>query len=243
MIRLGGNVITTENAREFSSAIKGETLEDSIKVISSYADVIALRHYEQGAAARAAVVSSVPVLNAGDGAGQHPTQAILDLYTIQREVGRVAGIRVAMLGDLKHGRTVRSLCYLLAKYPGVHIDFVSPESLKIGDDITTYLTACGVSFAEHTSFEAIIDNVDVVYQTRIQKERFVTEADYERYKGVYVLTVQNTTRMKPGAVIMHPLPRVDEIDPALDELPRAAYFRQVKYGLLIRMALLLEVCG
>jgi len=243
MIRLGGNVITTENAGEFSSAIKGETLEDSIKVISSYADVIALRHPEEGAANMAASVSSVPVINAGDGAGQHPTQALLDLYTIQREVGKIDGVKIALLGDLRNGRTVRSLCYLLGKYKDIHIDLVSPKDLKIGDDIKLYLKKREVSFTEHESFEHIVSSVDVVYQTRIQKERFKSQAEYEKNKGVYVLNLANTASMKPEAVIMHPLPRVDELDQELDGLPKAAYFRQAKYGLYIRMALLLDVCS
>lgn len=243
MLKLGGGVISTENAKEFSSATKGETLEDTIRVVSSYADVIALRHFEAGAAKQAAAVSMASVINAGDGAGQHPTQALLDLYTIQRERGKIDDIRVVMMGDLKNGRTVRSLSYLLGKYEDVHIDFVSPPALKIGDDIKEYLDKHGVSYEEHDDFVAVIDDADVVYQTRIQSERFSDTAEYQKYKGVYVLTVENTSGMKEGAVIMHPLPRVDEIDAALDEYPRAAYFRQAGYGLLVRMALLLLVCG
>lgn len=242
MIRLGGNVITTENASEFSSAIKGETLEDSIRVVGSFADVIVLRHFEIGTAERAANVSSVPVINAGDGAGQHPTQALLDLYTLKRELGIIDGIRIAMMGDLKNGRTVRSFCYLLGKYDNVHVDLVSPPELKIGDDIKEYLERHSVSFSEHEGFEGVISEVDAVYQTRIQKERFTAESEYLKFKGKYILTPANTAKMKEGAIIMHPLPRVDEISPALDELPKAAYFRQVQYGLLIRMALLMHLC-
>ena len=242
MMRLGGNVITTENAKEFSSAIKGETLEDSIRVVSGYADVIVLRHFEIGTAERAATVSRVPVINAGDGAGQHPTQALLDLYTLKRELGRIDGVRIAMTGDLKNGRTVRSLCYLLGKYDGIHIDLVSPAELKIGDDIKEYLKRHDISFTEHEHFEAVLPTIDALYQTRIQKERFLTEEDYFRFKGRYVLTRANTESMKQGAIILHPLPRVDEISPELDDLPKAAYFRQAQYGVLVRMALLKELC-
>lgn len=242
MMRLGGNVITTENAKEFSSAIKGETLEDSIRVVSGYADVIVLRHFEIGTAERAATVSRVPVINAGDGAGQHPTQALLDLYTLKRELGRIDGVRIAMAGDLKNGRTVRSLCYLLGKYGGIHIDLVSPAELKIGDDIKEYLKRRDISFTEHEHFEAVLPTIDALYQTRIQKERFLTEEDYFRFKGRYVLTRANTESMKQGAIILHPLPRVDEISPELDDLPKAAYFRQAQYGVLVRMALLKELC-
>lgn len=241
MIRLGGNVLTTENASEFSSAIKGETLEDSIRVVGNFADVIVLRHYEIGAAARAASSSTVPVINAGDGAGQHPTQALLDLYTILREIKRLDNIQIAMVGDLKNGRTVRSLCYLLGKFKNVQIELVSPVELRIGDDLKEYLRKHDISFTEHENIENIIASVDVVYQTRIQKERFADENEYLKFKGACILTPSNTAVMKEGAIIMHPLPRVDEISPELDALPKAAYFRQVKYGVLVRMALLMKL--
>src|SRR3989344_9657188 len=169
MMRLGGNVITTENAREFSSASKGETLEDTISVVNHYADVIVLRHYEKGASERASGVSSVPIINAGDGPGQHPTQALLDLYTIEREIGRIDNTIVAMIGDLKNGRTVRSLSYLLGKYKNIHIFFVSPKELQIGDDIKEYLARHQVTFDEIENMEEVLSKVDVVYQTRIQK--------------------------------------------------------------------------
>jgi len=243
MLRLGGSVIATENAKEASSAVKGETLEDTIRVVSSYADVVVLRHSEIGTAERAARVSSVPLINAGDGAGQHPTQALLDLYTIKRERGSIDGTRIMMMGDLKHGRTVRSLSYLLAKYEGIEIDFVSQGELGIGSDIKEYLQHNGVSFQEHESFENVLASVDVVYQARIQKERFSSVEEYEKYTGRYILTAANTEIMKPGAVIMHPLPRLDEIATDLDDLPRAAYFRQAKYGVLARMALLKYICS
>lgn len=241
MIKLGGSIISTENAREFSSAIKGETLEDTVKIISCYADCIALRHYETGAATRASAVSGVPIINAGDGAGQHPTQALLDLYTILRETGKISGTKIVMLGDLKHGRTVHSLCYLLGKYSDIHIDFVSPKNLRLDDKIKEYLEYQNISFTENESFVEVLDTADVVYQTRIQKERFVNQNEYEQNRGSCILNVANTNNMKTGAVILHPLPRVDEISPELDLLPKAAYFRQAKYGLLIRMALLQQI--
>ncbi len=241
MLRLGGSVITTENAKEFSSAIKGETLEDSIKVINNYADVIVMRHYEEGAAARAASVSKIPVINAGDGPGQHPTQALLDLYTIKREIGRTHNVAIAMMGDLKNGRTVRSLSYLLGKYKGIHIIFVSPKELKIGEDIKEYLKKHNVSFTETENMEESIKNVDVVYQTRIQKERFSHKKEYEKFKGCYTIDKKIVQHMKDKSIIMHPLPRVGEILEEVDASPKAAYFKQVKYGLLIRMAILKEV--
>lgn len=243
MIRLGGNVITTENAAEFSSAIKGETLEDSIRVVSNYADVIVLRHFDIGASERAAEVSSVPVINAGDGAGQHPTQALLDLYTLKRELGKIDGIHIAMMGDLKHGRTVRSLSYLLGKFSDIHIHFVAPPEVSMCDDVKEYLNSHGISYEEHEHFEDIVSDVDAVYQTRVQKERFESPEAYNQVKGRYILTPENTKDMKQGAIIMHPLPRVDETSPLMDTLQKAAYFRQVGYGVTIRKALLLSVCS
>lgn len=238
MLRLGGDVITTENAREFSSAAKGETLEDTIRVINHYADIIILRHYEKGASERAAVVSEIPVINAGDGTGQHPTQALLDLYTIERELSKIDGITIAMVGDLKNGRTVRSLAYLLGKYKGIKIFFVSPKELRIGDDIKNYLRKHNVRFEEIEKIEEVIKVVDVLYQTRIQKERFKSKKEYEKFKGKYIITKKVADVMKQKSIIMHPLPRVDEISPEVDYLSKAVYFKQARYGLLIRMALL-----
>jgi aspartate carbamoyltransferase catalytic subunit len=238
MLRLGGAVITTENAKEFSSAVKGETLEDSTRVISNYADVIVMRHYEQGASVRAAAVSGVPIVNAGDGAGQHPTQALLDLYTIKRELGKIDGVTVAFVGDLKNGRTVRSLAYLLGKYKNIKIYFISPVALRAGDDIKEYLTKHKTAYEELESLDTVITKVDVVYQTRIQKERFKSEKEYKKYKGCYRIDAAMVEKMKKKSIIMHPLPRVDELSVEVDSSPKAAYFKQVKYGLLVRMALL-----
>jgi aspartate carbamoyltransferase catalytic subunit len=238
MIRLGGSVISTENAKEFSSASKGESIEDTVRVVSNYADVIILRHYEQGATEKASLVSSAPIINAGDGIGQHPTQALLDLFTIQKEQSKIDGISIAMVGDLKNGRTVKSLSYLLGKYNNINIAFVSPKGLRISEDITDYLTKHKVSFSEVEDLEQIIGDVEVIYQTRIQKERFDDIKEYEGYKGKYVISPRHIDRMKPDAIIMHPLPRVDEISIEVDKYKNAAYFRQAKYGLYVRMALL-----
>jgi aspartate carbamoyltransferase catalytic subunit len=238
MLRLGGSTMGTDNAREFSSAAKGETLEDTIRIVSGYADVIVLRHNEEGAARRAAAVSSVPVINAGDGPGQHPTQALLDLYTIRDEIGRIDGIRIAMVGDLANGRTVRSLTYLLSKFRDIRICFVAPPQVAMREDIKDHLDEHHVAWVETQDLDAVLPQVDVVYQTRIQKERFSDEASYLALKGVYRIDAATLARMRKEAIVMHPLPRVDEIAPEVDADPRAAYFRQARNGLYIRMALL-----
>jgi len=238
MLRLGGRTMGTDNAREFSSVAKGETLEDTIRIVAGYADVIVLRHHEEGAARRAAAVSDVPVINAGDGRGQHPTQSLLDLYTIRDELGRLDGVRVAMVGDLANGRTVRSLAYLLSKYRDVEVWFVAPQQVAMGRDIKDHLDEHGVPWHETGDLEAVLPQVDVVYQTRIQKERFADEESYRRVRGVFVIGPETMRRLRPDAIVMHPLPRLDEIDPAVDADPRAAYFRQARNGVQVRMALL-----
>lgn len=242
-LRLGGNVISTENARQFSSVSKGETLEDTIRILNGYADVIVLRHCETGAARRAADVSGVPIINAGDGAGQHPTQALLDLYTIEKELGGIDGLTIAMVGDLANGRTVRSLSYLLAKYRGIQIFLVAPPEVRMKDDIKAYLVRHDVPFREDTDLRAIAPRVDVIYQTRIQKERFERPEEYEAVRGIYVIDGELIQMMKPDSIVMHPLPRIDEITPEVDTDPRAAYFRQAQNGLYIRMALLAACLG
>ena len=238
---LGMQVVGTENAREFSSAIKGETLEDSIRVLCQYQpSAIVLRHHENHAAERAAKVSSVPIINAGDGAGQHPTQALLDLYTIKKELGRTEKLNVIIGGDLLHGRTARSLSYLLAKYSGNTITYVSPKELRIGSDIKTHLKKQGVTFVETEDLESVLPSADVVYWTRIQKERFegkkVTENSYH-------ITKKHLALMKKKSVIMHPLPRVDEISTEVDDDPRAVYIEQAGNGMYVRMALIELVLG
>ena len=238
MLRLGGSVLGTENAGEFSSAMKGETLEDTIRVIGRYADVIVLRHPQAGASDRAASVSPVPIINAGDGAGQHPTQALLDLYTINRERGSIDGARIACVGDLKNGRAVRSMVYLLAKFDDISFTFVSPPELAMQADIKEYLGRHKIPFTETADLEDAMRSSDVVYQTRLQKERFADKADAERFAGMYTITRALADTMKEGAIIMHPLPRVDEISLDTDSSPHAAYFKEAYYGLLTRMALL-----
>jgi len=238
MLRLGGNVISTENARLFSSVSKGETLEDTIRVINGYSDVIVMRHHEEGAARRASDVSRIPVINAGDGPGEHPTQSLLDLYTIKKEFGRIDGLSAVMVGDLLNGRTVRSLSQLLTNYHDVKVYFVSPEEIRMREDVKKLLAEKGVAYEEHGSLNEVLPLADVVYMTRIQKERFKDENEYLRFKGCYVLGKENVGLMKPDAIILHPLPRVDEISVDVDDDKRARYFEQAKNGLYVRMALL-----
>ncbi len=243
MYRLGGNVITTENAREFSSLAKGESLEDTIHVISGYVDLIVMRHHEIGAAKRAAEISAVPIINGGDGAGQHPTQALLDLYTLHQRFKRLDGLKVAMVGDLRYGRTVRSLAYLLSKYEGVELIFVAPAVCQMHEDIKTYLDRSGVAWREESDLEAVLPHVDSVYMTRIQKERFLDSREFEAANNAYRLTPKNVATMARDAIVLHPLPRVGEIDPAVDRDPRALYFQQARNGLWIRMALIQHLLG
>lgn len=243
MLKMGGQVIGTENAREFSSVAKGESLEDSIRVIASYSDAIVMRHNETGSAIKAAKVSSVPIINGGDGKGQHPTQALLDVYTIYREFGRLNNLKIAMVGDLASGRTARSLCYLLGKFSGIEIIFVSPENLKIGDDIKEYLKRHNIQFQEKDNLEEVLPEVDIIYMTRIQKERISLE-DYKKAKGKFVINSSNIFLLRENSRIMHPLPHIEEIDLPIEiekNDPRIAYFRQAKNGLYIRMALLEEM--
>ncbi len=238
MLRLGGQTMGTDNAREFSSAAKGETLEDTIRIVSGYSDVIVLRHSEEGAARRAASVSTVPVINAGDGPGQHPTQALLDLYTIRDELTRIDGVRVAMVGDLANGRTVRSLTYLLSKFKDVKVWFVAPPEVAMRADLKAHLDEHRIPWVETQDLDSVLPEVDVVYMTRIQKERFADPETYNKVKGVYRMDRRAMGLMRKYAILLHPLPRVDEIAPEVDADPRSAYFRQARNGLHIRMALL-----
>lgn len=253
MQKLGGKVVSTENAKEFSSAAKGEKIEDTIRVICGYhPDVIVLRTDEEGMAQRAAEFSSVPIINAGDGAGQHPTQALLDLYTIQEKLGRIAGIHIAMCGDLTRGRTVRSLAYLCAKFPDMKISFVSHEMMKMQDDIKNHLKNLEkkpgryeVWFEEIHNLKNVADKVDVIYSTRIQRERggdITLALHHMQFPGApdpfWKVNQEVLDLMKKDAIIMHPLPHLDEIAPEVDKDPRAVYFRQAENGLYVRMALL-----
>jgi aspartate carbamoyltransferase catalytic subunit len=238
MQKLGGGVLTAENMRESSSATKGETISDTIRIVSGYADAIAIRHYEQGTAAEAARLSPVPVINAGDGIGEHPTQALTDVYTINKELGRLSGLRVALVGDLLNGRTIHSLLPLLCLYEDVTIDLISPWQLRLPLKHREYLMEKGVSFHEGEKLESVIEKADVVYITRVQRERFALQEEYEAVKDVYVIDSRIADTLKAHAIIMHALPRVNEIAIEVDDNARAAYFRQAKNGLYIRMALL-----
>ncbi len=238
MHRLGGSVIGTENAAQFSSAIKGETLEDTIRIVSGYSDVIVMRHTEIGAAKRAAAVADIPVINAGDGAGEHPTQALLDAYTINKEIGGLDGLKIAMVGDLTYGRTVHSLSYILANYKDVTVYYIAPENVQIPGYVKQYMEEKGIRYQETTDLDAVAGTVDVVYQTRIQKERFPSVEEYEKASGKYIIDDEFMNRMRKDAIVLHPLPRAGEITEEVDADPRAAYFRQAVNGLYIRMALI-----
>lgn len=239
---LGGRVaFSTENAREFSSAKKGETIRDTIRVLNRYRpDVIVLRYDQEGGAKIAAEVSEAPIINAGDRhPGQHPTQALLDLYTILKKIGKIDGLSIAMVGDLINGRTVRSLSYLLGKFKDIRIFFISPEASQMQEDVKDYLRRHNVWFSESTDLREVSPLVDVVYQTRTQTEvgSVIDRSDYA--KGYFVIDKQIADSMKPEAIIMHPLPRIDEITLEVDSDPRAVYLTdQVEAGLLVRMALL-----
>jgi carbamoyl-phosphate synthase/aspartate carbamoyltransferase/dihydroorotase/carbamoyl-phosphate synthase/aspartate carbamoyltransferase len=242
MERLGGGVIPITQGVQFSSVSKGETLADTMRVLEQYADVIVLRHPDIGSAQLAADYASVPIINAGDGPGEHPTQALLDLFTIREELGQVDGLKIAMVGDLRYGRTVHSLTKLLLQYD-VSLRFVSPESLRLPLNIMNQVIDAGKAVRETHDVADVIENADVLYVTRVQKERFSDLAQYEEVKDFYEITPELMEKAKKKMVVMHPLPRVGEIHYAIDEDPRAAYFRQVKNGMYIRMALLAAVLG
>lgn len=237
MHKLGGRVISTEQARMFSSEVEGEQVEDTIRIIGGYSDVIVVRHHEEDGARRAAAVSPVPIINAGDGGGgQHPTQALLDLYTIYR-MRPLDGLSVAFIGELDKGRTVRSLAYLLAKFDRIRIFFVSPPELQIKPDILEYLDRHNVRYELESDLNKVVGEVEVVYQTRIRPERAVDQPVLRKY----AIDSSVLQRMKPDAMILHPLPRTVELDKTVDSDPRALYFRQATNGLYVRMALLTMV--
>lgn len=236
--RLGGETISTENAREFSSVSKGESIQDTIRTVATYSDLIVIRHNETGATHLAASVSLKPVINAGDGTGQHPTQSLLDLYTILNSIGRLDNLSVAIVGDLKRGRTARSLSYLLSKFTGNRLFFIAPENSRMSADILEHLRESKVEFSESSDLNELLPVVDCVYMTRIQKERFSSLEEYEETKGCFVINSDNIKLMRESAILMHPLPRVYEISPDVDSDARSKYFEQVENGLYIRMALL-----
>ncbi len=241
MERLGGSVIPI-NEVKYSSVAKGESLPDTIRSLECYSDVIVLRHPEVGASALAAQYARKPIINAGDGIGEHPTQALLDLFTIIEEKGNVDGLTITMLGDLKFGRTVHSLSRLLSLYK-VKLNFVSPEILRLPEEIISELESKGIPIQEYTLLDQALSESDVLYVTRIQKERFEDTQDYENVKGTYIINSQTLASAREDLVLMHPLPRVGEISMDLDDDPRAAYFRQMEYGMYVRMALLAMVLG
>jgi aspartate carbamoyltransferase catalytic subunit len=242
MERLGGGVIPITQGVQFSSVSKGETLADTVRTLEQYSDVIVLRHPDIGSAQVAADYARVPIINAGDGAGEHPTQALLDLFTIEEELGRIEGLKIALVGDLRNGRTVHSLVRLLMQY-NVSLRFVSPEILRLPLTIMNEVIDAGINVRETHDVADVIANADVLYVTRVQKERFTDLALYEEVKDHYEITPEIMAKAKEKMIVMHPLPRVGEIHYAVDHDPRAAYFRQVRNGMYIRMALLAAVLG
>ena len=235
VLKLGGHLISTENGSFTSSAVKGESLEDTIKVVGGFADAIILRHPDMGSSALAASVSKVPIINAGDGSGEHPTQALYDLYTINKEIGTLDNLKVAVIGDLLYGRAVHSLLPLLSLYK-TEIYLISPPSLKLPFQVKNELKGNGIKFQEMEKLD--VSDLDVLYVTRVQKERFENTDDYLAVKDLLTIGLKDLSKLKEKAVILHPLPRVGEIIPEVDNDSRAAYFRQAKNGLYVRMALL-----
>ena len=241
MYELGGNVLTVAGA-DSSSAAKGESIADTAKVVSCYADIIAMRHPKEGAPLVAAMNATIPVINAGDGGHNHPTQTLADLLTISREKGRLNNMTIGLCGDLKFGRTVHSLIEAMSRYEGINFVLISPEELNLPSYVREgFLVKNGIPFRETTDLEAAMPELDVLYMTRVQKERFFNEEDYLRLKDSYILTPEKLDRAKNDLIIMHPLPRVNEISVAIDQDPRACYFKQVLYGKYMRMALILKL--
>ena len=242
MLRLGGTCLGFADPGS-SSAVKGESLADTVRMAASYADAIVMRNPKEGAALLASRYSPVPVINAGDGGHHHPTQTLTDLLTIRRLRGDVKNLTVGFCGDLKFGRTVHSLAKALASYEKISIIFISPEELVVPDYISLYLQKKGVEFRETRSLEEAMPQLDVLYMTRVQRERFFNEEDYIRLKDTYVLNMERMALGKDNLIVLHPLPRVNEIAVEVDSDPRAAYFKQAKYGMYVRMALLASILG
>ena len=240
MLSLGGQVLGFSSANS-SSAAKGESVADTIRTVSCYSDIIAMRHPKEGAPLVASMHSLVPVINAGDGGHNHPTQTLTDLLTIRNLQGRLDNFTIGLCGDLKFGRTVHSLINALVRYPNVHFIFISPKELRVPDYITEMLDARGISYEECIKIEDAIERLDILYMTRIQKERFFNEEDYVRLKNFYVLDREKLSLAKPTCYVLHPLPRVGEIAPDVDDDPRAAYFKQVQFGVYVRMAAILNL--
>lgn len=242
MTRMGGRVIGFSDANS-SSAAKGESVADTIRVISCYADICAMRHFKEGAPMVAAEYSKIPVINAGDGGHQHPTQTLTDLLTIRSLKKHLGDFTIGLCGDLKFGRTVHSLIHALIRYSGIHFIFISPNELKIPDYITDILKQKGISYEEVIRLEDVMPRLDLLYMTRVQKERFFNEEDYVRLKDFYILDPIKMALAKKDMLILHPLPRVNEISVEVDNDPRAAYFQQAQYGVYVRMALILTLLG
>ncbi|MCD6475403.1 MAG: aspartate carbamoyltransferase [Anaerolineaceae bacterium] len=242
MIRMGGQVVSVSDAKFSSSAVKGESLYDVGKLIEGYADVAVIRHNDEGSAQELAKGADVPIINGGDGAGQHPTQSLMDVYTINKERGRLNNLTVTLAGDLKNGRAAHSLSWLLGKY-GPRFYFVSREELRMPGEITAALRADGIEIIEIPDLKEAVAKSDVLYMNRVQKERFTEQAEYERLKRIYVVDANLLAEAKHGMTIMHPLPRTDELSRDVDEFEGAAYFRQAYNGVPIRMALLALVTG
>jgi len=240
MLKLGGSNIGFADM-EITSVKKGESLADTVRVVENYADAIALRHGLEGAAKLAAEFAKVPIINSGTGAEEHPTQALIDLYTIRKEKGKIDGLKVAILGDLRYGRTVHSLAYALAQYK-IELYLVSPEILRVRKDMLETIKR-KISVTEDANLETIMPQIDVLYVTRIQKERFPDPAEYAKVKGVYKIDLKSLKNAKKDMIILHPLPRVDEIAPEVDNTSQARYFQQVHNGVMVRMALLALVLG
>ena len=238
MYELGGNVLGFSEAQS-SSAAKGESVADTAKTVSCYADIIAMRHPKEGAPLVASMNASVPIINAGDGGHNHPTQTLADLLTIHREKGRLGDLTVGLCGDLKFGRTVHSLIAALSRYTGIKFVLISPLELKLPDYVKESLKKNGIEFLETTDLEAVMPELDILYMTRVQRERFFNEEDYLRLKDSYILTSEKLVHAKKDLSILHPLPRVNEISVAIDNDPRACYFKQVLNGKFMRMALIL----
>ena len=242
MLNLGGRVIGFSDA-SCSSATKGESVADTIRVISCFADIAAIRHPKEGAPMVAASRSRIPVINAGDGGHQHPTQTLTDLLTIRSLKGRLDHFTIGLCGDLKFGRTVHSLINALSRYEGIHFIFISPQELRVPDYITDMLRSKGIAYDEVIRLEDRMPELDLLYMTRVQKERFFNEEDYVRLKDFYVLNKAKLAAAKPDMLILHPLPRVNEISVDVDDDPRAVFFRQVQYGVYVRMSLILNLLG
>jgi aspartate carbamoyltransferase catalytic subunit len=240
MLNLGGQVLGFSDAAS-SSASKGESVSDTIRIISCYADICAMRHPKEGAPMVAASHSNIPVINAGDGGHQHPTQTLTDLLTIRSLKGRLGDFTIGLCGDLKFGRTVHSLINALIRYPNIRFIFISPPELKVPDYITDMLTEKGIPFEEVIRLEDCMPQLDLLYMTRVQKERFFNEEDYVRLKDFYILNEEKLESAKKDLLILHPLPRVNEISVEVDDDPRAVYFKQAQYGVYVRMALILTL--